>query len=99
VDLDALVRRRGLVPPRELANEERAVFDPVPKLARGRQPLLVLHGARDTLIVPDEAKRAHEAAGTAVKELVLVPNRGHNDLSLSPIYWQALAAFVARHAC
>ena len=45
VDLAALIRRRGLAPP-TLSADELARFDPVPKLARGSAPLLVLHGAR-----------------------------------------------------
>ena len=98
VDLDGLIRRRGMQPPPEISAEERRVFDPLPKLARGQRPLLVLHGAEDTLIAADEGRRAHDAAGTPDKELVVVPERGHNDLSLSPDYWDALAAFVARLA-
>jgi alpha-beta hydrolase superfamily lysophospholipase len=97
-DLDALIRRRGLTPPGRLTSEERATFDPLPKLQRGTAPLLVLHGADDELIEASEARRAHGAAGTSDKQLVLVPEHGHNDLSLSPVYWEALAAFVARVA-
>lgn len=96
VDLSALIRRRGLPVPSPLDSPDRATFDPIPKLARGRAPLLVLHGSDDELIDPDEATRAHEAAGALDKQLVLVPDHGHNDISASPIYWDALAAFVAR---
>ena len=93
VDLDALTRRRGLRP-RPRTGDERRVFDPLPKLARGRAPLLVLHGAEDTLIDASEAQRAYDAAGTQDKQLVLIPERGHNDVSASPLYWASLAAFV-----
>jgi pimeloyl-ACP methyl ester carboxylesterase len=98
VDLVALVRRRGLVPPTRLDAPDRTTFDPVPKLGRGRAPLLVLHGDDDEVIDPAEAVRAHEAAGTALKQLVLVPGRGHNDISQSIVYWDALTTFVARLA-
>ena len=93
VDLVALILRRGL-PPQRLTADELAAFDPLPKLARGTAPLLVLHGARDELIDPDEARRAHDAAGTRDKRLVYIANRGHNDLSFAREYWDALAKFV-----
>lgn len=95
-DLRALIARRGLVPPPAFTDEERAVFDPVPKLARCRLPALVLHGEEDTLIRPDEARANHAALGSTEKQLVLLPGVGHNDLMSSPLYWSALAAFVER---
>lgn len=96
VDLHALIRRRGLSPPAELPADDRAVFDPLPKLARGALPLLVLHGAADEMIAPSEAQRAHDAAGTRDKQLVYVPRRGHNDLAGAALYWDALTGFVTR---
>ena len=96
-DVAALIRRRGLVPP-ALAPDERAVFDPLVKLPLGSLPLLVLHGARDHLIAADEARTTLQAAGSTDKQLVLVPDRGHNDVSFSDIYWRALADFIRRVA-
>jgi len=97
-DLASLVRRRGLVPPASFTEEERATFEPAIKLALGRLPLLVLHGERDDLIVPSEARSALAAAGAAEadKALVMVPRRGHNDVSSGYNYRSALAEFVAR---
>ena len=97
-DLGSLIRRRGLVPPASFTDAERATFEPAAKLALGRLPLLVLHGERDDLIVPSEARSAHAAAGAAEadKALVMVPRRGHNDVSGGDNYWTALAEFVAR---
>ena len=94
-DLAALVRRRGMTPPPAFTAEDLAAFDPVGKLRRGSQPLLVLHGADDTMIGAHEAQITHDAAGTRDKQLVLVPQRGHNDLSISPIYWDALRMFAS----
>lgn len=96
VDLGALVRRRGMKPPTELAPSDRNAFDAERKLAKGRLPLLVLHGGDDTMIVPAEARRAHAAAGASDKELVVIPGHGHNDVSSSPLYWDALQRFVTR---
>jgi alpha-beta hydrolase superfamily lysophospholipase len=99
-DLAALVRRRGLVPPDRFSDDERRVFEPAGKLALGHLPLLVLHGERDELIVPDEARAALAAAGAAEAEktLAIIPGRGHNDVSLGDGYWAALAGFIARVA-
>ncbi len=94
-DLAGLVRRRGLDAPAQFTDEDRAMFDPLPKLARGSGPLLVMHGERDTMIAPREAEATFAAAGTKAKKLVIVPGRGHNDVSLSRTYWDALAAFGA----
>jgi hypothetical protein len=58
----------------------------------------VLHGARDELIVPEGGRAVFAAAATGDKRLVLVPGRGHNDLSLHPVYWEELAAFMQRVA-
>jgi alpha-beta hydrolase superfamily lysophospholipase len=96
VDLSALIRRRGLQPPAALPPADLAAFDPGPKLARGRLPLLVLHGSADTMIAPAEAERALALAGSGDKQLVLVPDRGHNEVALGAAYWAALAAFIAR---
>lgn len=96
-DLAALVRRRGLLPP-PLSADERTTFDPLTKLPRGQLPLLVLHGDRDALIVPAEADATLAAAGSRDKELVMIPGRGHNDISASIVYWRALAAFIAHVA-
>lgn len=93
-DLAALVARRSF-PPYTLSEEERAVFDPVVKLSRCRVPALVLHGRDDNLILPREAEVAFAALASQDKQLVLVPG-GHNDLSFSAQYWDALATFVAK---
>jgi alpha-beta hydrolase superfamily lysophospholipase len=97
-DLAGLVRRRGLEPPRTWSPHDLATFDPPTKLARGKLPLLVLHGARDELVVPAEAHASLAAAGATDKQLVMVPGHGHNDVSLGPSYWQALESFVHRIA-
>jgi hypothetical protein len=93
-DLQGLVRRRGVSLDSPLPPDDLAAFDPLPKLRASRAPLLVLHGALDTLIAPTEATAAHDAAGTADRRLVLIPGRGHNDVSAHPLYWASLRAFV-----
>jgi hypothetical protein len=98
VDLEASALRRGLPMPPEIPSEDLAVFDPTPKLRRGRLPMLVLHGAEDDLIDPAEARAAFDACGAADKRLVLVPGHGHNDVGLAPVYWAEMAAFLGGRA-
>lgn len=94
-DLAGLVRRRGLTPPAAFSPDEIVAFDPLPKLARCTSPALVLHGERDTLIAPAEARQSFDALARCRRTLAFVPGRGHNDVSLHPDYWQALARFYA----
>lgn len=63
-----------------------------------RLPLLTIHGAEDELIPLDRALEAHEAAGSPVKELLVIPGAGHNDLLAVDAwsYFEALAAFAAQ---
>ncbi len=96
-DLVALARRRGLIV-ESIAEEDLEMLCPLRKLARGRTPLLVLHGEDDTLIVPEEGRAAYEASRAEGKRFVLIPQRGHNTLSQHPLYWEELAAFLQRVA-
>lgn len=95
-DVYGVLRRRGIELGARLPDEDLAVFDPLRKFARCEAPTLVLHGARDTLIPASEARLTFESLKTADRTLVLVPDRGHNDLSLHPLYWDALATFLTR---
>ncbi len=94
-DLLAFARRRG-VHLEVMTEDDLAVLCPLRKLAASSAPLLVLHGEKDTLIVADEARAAFAASSATDKKLVIVPGLGHNTLSLHPLYWSELAAFVER---
>ena len=95
-DLRGFVLRRGLTVEGSFTPDDVTVFDPIHKLRACSAPVLVLHGAMDRLIAPEEGQAAHDAVGATDKELVLIPGRGHNDVSFHPLYWEALRAFVAR---
>jgi alpha-beta hydrolase superfamily lysophospholipase len=97
-DLAALIRRRGLEPPGSFPPEDLADFDPVPRLRQGQLPFFALHGAEDIHISPSDSRTACEAAGGSRKRMVLIPGKGHNDLSASPRYWQAIADFLSELA-
>lgn len=95
-DFRGLIRRRQMAMPATFTQDELDVFDPLPKMARGTVPLLVLHGLGDTVIDPSEAKLTFNAAGTAPakKTLCLLEGRGHNDIGADPAYWAALKTFL-----
>ena len=97
-DVYGTLRRRGIMLDGPLSEADLAVFCPLRKLRRCETPALVLHGAEDTLIVPEEAERTFEALATRDKTRVMIPGRGHNDVSYHPRYWEALGAFVTRVA-
>ena len=68
------------------------------RLAAIQLPLLTIHGSQDQLIPVERALEAHEAAGSSVKELLVVPGAGHNDILYTGMrpYFEALTSFVAR---
>ncbi len=96
-DIYGTLRRRG-VSVDKLPEDDLATFCPLRKLRRGTAPALVLHGERDTLIPPSEAELTFGALGARAKERVIVPGRGHNDVSDHPRYWEALSGFITRVA-
>lgn len=55
-------------------------YDPLPTIRRVRQPVLILHGATDQQVRPEEARilaRELEAAGNRRVTLAIVPDRNH----------------------
>lgn len=96
-DLVAFARRRGVALD-AVAEDDLEALCPLRKLGSSTAPLLVLHGAEDRLIVPAEGRAVFEASGAHDKRLVMIPGRGHNDLSFHPLYWDELTAFIARAA-
>lgn len=93
-DLRALIGRRGMRVPDAISAEDQADFDPLLKLRRGTLPFLAIHGAEDEVIDPEESRAAFEAAGTTAKQLVFLPDRGHNDVLASAAFWKALQDFL-----
>jgi len=93
-DFRGLIRRRGLPVPIAFSPEVHQTFDPLPKLQRGRAPLLVLHGTEDAIIDSSEARLTYAAAASSAKTLCLIEGHGHNDVMSAPKYWEALASFL-----
>jgi len=54
-------------------------FDSITRIARVEEPLLLVHGANDTLIPVQFARELYDAA-PGPKEVRILPGAGHNDL-------------------
>ena len=59
-------------------------------------PLLVIHGASDSIVPPSLGRRVHDEAPTTRKTFVLLPGVEHNDpyYETSPDYWRAIDEFL-----
>jgi hypothetical protein len=93
-DLAAFVRRRGMRVDGPLPDHDMEAFCPLRKLGQCSLPLLVMHGARDQLIDPREARLLFDAAASPRKKLVLIEGHGHNDVLQASAYWRALTEFL-----
>jgi fermentation-respiration switch protein FrsA (DUF1100 family) len=95
---NGLVQRRGLEVPAHWTDEELQTFDAKTNLRAGNQPMLMIHGERDTTVAVAEARSAYDALSTNAKTFALIPGRGHNDVSRETSYWDAIKAFVQTYA-
>ncbi len=69
------------------------------KLKHATLPVLILHGARDDLLPPDNARENLAAITHDRKELLLIPDVGHNNLlARADLYFGAINRFV-RERC
>ena len=75
--LTDIARKRFFFAPVDLLLKDR--FDNKSKIRNVAAPLLVMHGARDSVVPPKYGKMLFEAANQP-KELKLFPEAGHNDL-------------------
>ena len=61
-------------------------------------PVLVLHGARDTLLPPAQAHENHAAVPHDDKALRIIDGAGHNDILLfASAYFGAIRSFLQKH--
>jgi len=67
------------------------------KLGQVTLPLLVIHGAEDTLLPVQHGEQLFAASNAAYKELVVIPGAGHNDLLFigGASYFDAIARLIA----
>lgn len=87
-----LVERRGLKIDKTTP-EEDALFNNSEKIRLVKCPLLIMHGADDFLISPQEAKLNYENAGSKQKHLEILEGVGHNDMMMSGTYFSSLIKF------
>ena len=61
-------------------------------------PTLIIHGGRDSLVPPENARDIHQYLGAAEKELLIIPSATHNDIMLVGFkdYFKAIQQFVER---
>ncbi len=59
-------------------------------------PTLIMHGERDTLVPPKEARDIFSHLGTDKKELLIIPSANHNDMMLVGFqkYFNAIQQFI-----
>lgn len=74
-------------------------FDSLTKVRSLQMPLLVIHGTGDRVVPAWMGQTLYEAAPPP-KELLLIPQAGHNNLRRinRTLYFQTLQQFVMRHA-
>ena len=67
------------------------------KIRSIRLPALIIHGERDELIPLEHAAELYELLAETRRELVVIPNAGHNDLLWRGLrqYFEAIQAFLA----
>jgi len=87
-----LVERRGLKIDKTTP-EEDAVFNNSLKISTVKCPTLIMHGADDFLISPQEAKLNYDNAGAKIKTLEILEGVGHNDMMMNPSYFSTLKRF------
>ena len=87
-----LVERRGLKI-EKTTPEEDTVFNNSLKIATVKCPTLIMHGADDFLISPQEAKLNYDNAGAKIKTLEILEGVGHNDMMMNPSYFSTLKRF------
>jgi pimeloyl-ACP methyl ester carboxylesterase len=78
------------------ADEESDGFGNSFKIRRITTRTLIIHGQNDVLIPPADGRELHEQCAARAKQLVLIPDAGHNDLMLVGMaqYFEAIRSFV-----
>jgi ADP-ribosylglycohydrolase/pimeloyl-ACP methyl ester carboxylesterase len=100
-NLNAFAARRGFDISTAISEQDKLDFDPGRCLEQSYAPLLIIHGAQDTIIEVHEARANEKQALSRQKHLEIVENHGHNDLFYAPKYWACLKEFfeTIRHHC
>lgn len=73
----------------------RTRYDSAARIGEVGVPVLVVHGANDRMVPPDQGRRLYDAANEP-KRLLIVPGAGHNDLVDigGATYWEAVRSVL-----
>ncbi|PSO53271.1 MAG: phospholipase [Cyanobacteria bacterium QH_8_48_120] len=91
-EMVAQKKQYSLLPINLLLNQR---FDSISKIKSLTMPLLLIHGTDDAVVPAKMTQALHDAA-TATKQLLLVPQAGHNDVAnvAGSQYQQTIQQFV-----
>lgn len=78
-DAYALLQRLG-IPSTSLPPEKKDLVSAIPLIRSVNLPLLIIHGERDQIIPLEEGVTLYQNAASDRKEILIIPNAGHNDL-------------------
>ncbi len=93
-----LVERRGLYIT-NITAEENTIFNNSEKIKSIKCSILIMHGAMDNLINPNEARVNYKNSRSITKELAILKGVGHNDMMMAHDnqYFSVLSTFFKRH--
>jgi uncharacterized protein len=75
------------------------IFQGKREIAMTRAPLIIVHGARDTLVPIAEGREVFAAARTRDKRFIEIPDAGHGDIRFAqPPAGPAVAKFLRSHS-
>lgn len=92
-DSRLLLSRQGIVDVSLQSGDE--IFDNGENIRNVYCSTLIIHGAEDTLITPDEAEKNYSSLPGGDKEIIVLPGFGHNDILLAD-YHYAIGNFLGR---
>lgn len=97
-DTPSLFRRLNIPVPEALLRDARLPLNNAAKIAQTRLPLLVIHGAADTLLPAEHGRALYDAhpGDASSKRLLIIDGAGHNDVMTRDIasYFDAVRRFV-----
>ncbi len=93
ISVDRLIKHLGMPSPGDLSLLENSYQ----QLAEGISlPALVIHGAWDRLVPPEQGNELFQTLGSEKKKMVIIPGADHNDIMFvdSQQYMDAIVDFV-----
>jgi len=70
------------------------MFDSLSVIGSVQAPVLFIHGLEDSIVPSEHSKRLFAACKSKVKEIILIPTMGHNDVFEDPFRCSVEAAVV-----